>query len=157
MNQAPRLPFGTKKHPRDDAEFRLQAALIQHLRLRCLPGTYYCAIPNGEYRSKRTAGRLKAAGVRAGSPDLLIIRDGHAYGLELKALRIGAKGKPLAGAGQSEAQILAQKDWEAAGGDYAVATGIAEALAKLEEWKIIRPDRGTIPVYATRSYWEHAA
>lgn len=155
MRQA-RLPLRAKK-PRDDAEFRLQAALIQHIRMRSYPNTYCTAIPNGEYRSKRTAGKLKAAGVRAGAPDLLIIRNGRVFGLELKALRIGAKGKPLAGAGQSEAQMLTQKDWEAAGGSYAVATGIKQALDLLESWGIIKPDRGTIPVYGARLLEEAAA
>ncbi len=45
------------------------------------------AIPNGGYRSKRTAGRLKAEGVRAGLPDLFLpiaAHGMHGMFLELK-------------------------------------------------------------------------
>lgn len=157
MTYQARLPLRAKRAKSDNAEFKLQAALVHHLHLRAVPGVFWTALANGEKRSAKTGAKLKAMGLRAGNPDLLFIRGGRAYGLELKALRIGARGKPLAGPGQSEAQVLAQRDWEAAGGVYAVATGIAEALARLEAWGIIRPDRGVIPVVQTRAYWEHAA
>ena len=45
-------------------------------------------VPNGEHRAKGTAGRLKAMGVRAGYPDLLldVPRGGyHGLRIELKA------------------------------------------------------------------------
>lgn len=49
----------------------------------------YCAVPNGEWRHKATARHLKACGVKAGVPDILIFDPilGHAgTALELKAL-----------------------------------------------------------------------
>jgi hypothetical protein len=46
----------------------------------------FCHVGNGEWRHKATGGRLKAMGVRAGVPDLLIWADGgHCFGVELKA------------------------------------------------------------------------
>ena len=54
------------------------------------------AIPNGEYRNKATAGKLKAMGVRPGIPDLfLAIRRGPYPGLwiELKKIK-GGKTSP---------------------------------------------------------------
>jgi hypothetical protein len=133
----------------DNAEFRLQVAIADHLRARAYPDVYWTAIPNGEKRTAITGARLKRMGVRAGNPDFLLIRGGRAFGLELKALRIGAKGSPLKGQGQSDNQILAERDWVKAGGSYAVATGAQHALNLLESWGLIRPDRGA-SVYAAR-------
>jgi len=51
-------------------------------------------IPNGEYRTKATAGKLRAMGVKAGIPDIhLPIARGDYHGLyiELKSLKRGAK------------------------------------------------------------------
>lgn len=113
---------------RASPEHSLQVAVVQHLIFCAAPRVCYMAIPNGEYRSKRTAGRLKAAGVRAGAPDLLVIVNGRAYGLELKA----DKGR------QSPEQRSMEFEWTAAGGEYVVARGIDEALAALRRWGAIR-------------------
>lgn len=67
-------------------------------------------VPNGEYRAKATAGKLKAMGVQPGYPDLLldVPRMGfHGLRVEMKA----AKGKPSA----------AQVEWI----DYLRAAGYA--------------------------------
>ena len=51
------------------------------------------AVPNGGHRSKRTAGRMKAEGVRAGYPDLAldVARGGfHGLRIELKRRRKSA-------------------------------------------------------------------
>jgi len=55
---------------------------------------YLYHIPNGEYRTKATAGKLRAMGVKAGIPDIhLPIARGSYHGLyiELKSLKRGAK------------------------------------------------------------------
>ena len=105
-------------------EHSIQCTVVQLLRLGAPDHVVFMAIPNGEYRSKRTAGRLKAQGVAAGAPDLLIIVRGVAHGLELKTI----KGR------QSPAQRLMERRWEAAGGRYEVARGIDEAIAVLTHW-----------------------
>lgn len=117
---------------RDDPEFSLQCAVAEHLRLRLKPGVYYTALPLGEYRAKRTAGRIKAMGARAGAPDFLVIVGGLAFGLELKADKKGRL---------SEAQKSTQQQWSEAGAFYAVAHGIDEALALLERWGAIEKSR----------------
>jgi hypothetical protein len=104
--------------------------LVEHIERRCLPNVYYCAIPNGEKRSKATGARLKRMGVKAGAPDLLFIVDGIAHGLELKA-----------GRGTTTiAQVATRMTWQDAAGVYAVAKGIDAALAVLVAWRVIRPE-----------------
>lgn len=119
----PRLRFAAHK-PRDDAEFRLHAAVVQHLRLAAQAGVFFFHPANGEARSARTGARLKRMGTRPGVPDLVLIIEGYVYGLELKA-----RGGRL-----SAAQQIAKTDWERAGGEYAVADGIDSALGILVCW-----------------------
>jgi VRR-NUC domain-containing protein len=46
----------------------------------------FCHVGNSEWRHKATGGRLKAMGLRAGVPDLLVWADGgRGFGVELKA------------------------------------------------------------------------
>ena len=53
------------------------------------------AIPNGELRSKATGGRLKAAGVKAGVPDICLpVARGHYHALYLEMKRPGHGSKP---------------------------------------------------------------
>lgn len=130
-SSAPRAPRPRAK--RQNPEATLQQALVQHLRLRCPPTVYWFAVPNGELRSARTAARLKASGVRAGAPDLVFVIDGHAHGLELKAIfATGRKGQ------LSQVQKDTRKLWEASGGRYAVAVGLDAALDVLKTWGVLR-------------------
>ena len=67
-----------------------QCAVVDYLELLGLP---FYAVPNGGYRRKSEAARLKAEGVRAGVPDLCVpvARGGyHSLYIEMKA----GKGKP---------------------------------------------------------------
>lgn len=51
------------------------------------------AIPNGGHRHKATAGKLKAAGVRAGNPDLQLLTPRHGFSgliIELKRIKGGS-------------------------------------------------------------------
>lgn len=54
------------KSPLEDQE---QLALVNWLRMKCIRHHHS---PNGGYRHKATAGRLKSQGVSAGFPDLII-------------------------------------------------------------------------------------
>lgn len=115
---------------RQQPEYRLQCALARHLRARLMPSVYWTALPFGEKRSEATGARLKAMGVRAGAPDLLFIVGGRPIGLELKA----AKGR------QTDTQKATELDWTLAGGLYAVAVGMDQALQFLEMVGVLRPD-----------------
>src|SRR5690349_13530381 len=96
---------------RRESEHEIQKALVQHLKLFAYPDVYWTAIPNGSKRTIGVARKLKAEGVRAGAPDILLIREGKALGLELKA----------AGGAQSPAQKATEELWWKAGGHYVVA------------------------------------
>lgn len=72
------------------SEIKLQAKIFQHF-WNNHPETrgLIFHVPNGGKRSKIEALQLKASGVVAGVPDLIILNNGKAYGLELKT-EIGA-------------------------------------------------------------------
>lgn len=123
---------------RDQPEFRLQCAVADLLRFRAVPGLYWTAIPNGEKRTPETGARLKRAGVRAGNPDLLLIFNGRAIGLELKA----------EGGRQTETQRDTETDWTLAGGLYACCKGYQAAIDFLDMLGVLKPDRSVIPAKA---------
>jgi hypothetical protein len=113
-----------RRRPEQD----VQRAVAEHLRLRRAPGVYWFHPANGGARTAIGGAILKACGVRAGTPDLICIRDGRTYGLELKAP-----------AGRlSEAQCIAHEEMKAAGAEVAVAVGLDAALAQLEAWQMLR-------------------
>jgi hypothetical protein len=60
-------------------------APAQHLAARSAPRVFAFHCPNGGWRSPIEAAIMKGLGVRAGVPDVVAVRDGHFYGLELKA------------------------------------------------------------------------
>jgi hypothetical protein len=69
---------------RRQPEAALQRALIDHLRWRA-PSEFAFHVPNGGWRSPVEAAILKGQGVRPGVPDLVVIKDGLPFALELKA------------------------------------------------------------------------
>ena len=73
-----------RKHPEDD----LQIAVMQWLDLMANAHSFIAwHVPNGGKRNKREAARLKGMGVKAGIPDVHILKDGRLYLIELKAGR----------------------------------------------------------------------
>jgi VRR-NUC domain len=115
-------------HARRRPEQDIQKALADHLRTGAAPGTNWFHPANGGARTAIEGAILKACGVRAGTPDLILIKDGRTYGMELKA----DKGRV------SPAQTKAQEEMRAAGVTVAVATGIDEAIKQLEVWQLLR-------------------
>jgi VRR-NUC domain len=114
----------TRRRPEQD----IQKALAEHLRLRQAPGIYWFHPANGGGRSAIEGAILKACGVRAGVPDLILVRDGKTFGLEIKS----PKGR------LSPAQEAAHEEMKAAGAVVAVAVGIDQALEQLEGWGMLR-------------------
>jgi hypothetical protein len=70
---------------RAQPEAQLQRSLVEHLRWCTRADVWFCAIPNGGWRSAIEAAIMKALGVVAGAPDLLILRAGQPIFIELKA------------------------------------------------------------------------
>jgi hypothetical protein len=116
---------------RRQPEAALQRSVIAHLAWRARrPNVWWTHVPLGGLRSKVEAAILRGQGVTRGCPDLLIIADGKAHFLELKS----AAGRVTA------EQHACHEALRAAGADVAVAHGIDEALAQLEQWRLLRPD-----------------
>ena len=129
LGRTPSASIPAKKHFQARvSEQGLQRTLADHLRARAVPGIYWFHPANGGGRSAIEGAILKACGVRAGTPDLILIKDGRTYGLELKA----DKGRV------SPAQAQAHEEMRKAGAEVAVATGIDEAIKQLEAWQLLR-------------------
>ena len=129
MTRQPSLTFASK--PRRAApEAALQKAVIQHLRLRHKPGVLFLSIPNEAKRSAVMGGHLKAMGMLPGAADLLIVVQGRALFLELKAPN----------------GVVSESQWAfggaatEAGADYYIRCNLDDALNVLEAWGAIRPD-----------------
>lgn len=117
-NTSPRI---AKVQP-GGSEHDLQAAVAEYLTLTLPHEAVFCSIPNGGKRAKATAGKLKAEGLKAGAPDLLILCRGRAIGLELKT----GKGR------LSPQQMAFSMRWTTAGGVYAVARSLEDVADLLD-------------------------
>jgi hypothetical protein len=126
-SQITEIPTEPKPRGRQP-EAGIQRATVDHLYLRARPGVWWAAINNNP-RSVVAGALAKAAGCKAGLPDLLLLRRGQLYALELKA--DGGRVSPV--------QKACHAELRDAGAEVAVARGIDEALAQLEEWGLIRP------------------
>jgi hypothetical protein len=120
---------------RDDYEYRLQYFVTQLLKFNAAKGVIFYAVPNGEYRSKRTLAKLKGMGVRAGVADIaFVLPGGRAAFLELKSLR----GYP------SPEQRVFRADVEATGALYAIARTQEEVTDILNSWGVLRGRREAV-------------
>lgn len=123
----PRTPTLTLTAPTMSEEEE-QIALLQRLRYaeaRCPELALLFAIPNGGWRFPKTAARLKAAGVKAGVPDLFLPvarRNFHGLFIEMKRLKGGVV---------SDAQLDWITDLEAQGYAVYVCRGWWDAWKKL--------------------------
>lgn len=80
---------GAGRKRRAQPEEALQLQVVRFLKLALGGNSEFFAVPNGGKRNFREAQRLKAAGVKAGAPDLFVFNDGRAVGIELKAGKNG--------------------------------------------------------------------
>ena len=76
----PRRADAIAWHREDD----LHRAIVGMIAVEAKPGVVAFHPANGGKRGKAEAGRLKGMGVVAGIPDLIVVADGKAYGLEIK-------------------------------------------------------------------------
>ena len=63
----------------------LQRQVVAWLNIALPRTAWFCHIPNGGYRSIAEGAIMKGMGVRAGAPDLLIVHQGRAHFIEMKA------------------------------------------------------------------------
>jgi hypothetical protein len=120
------------RRSRTRPEDLIQRTVFQHLKARKTPGTFAFHVPNGGKRKPIEAAIFKGLGVVAGIPDIIAIRGGRAFGLELKA----EGGEP------SEKQIAALAEMEKAGASVAMAIGLDAALSQLEAWGLLNGKAG---------------
>jgi hypothetical protein len=112
---------------RERPEQTIQRAICDHLRARGQRNLYWFHAGNGGLRSKVEARIFAGLGIVAGTPDLILIKDGRTYALELKA----------PGGRLSEAQIAAQEALRAAGAAVATCYGIDDGIKQLECWQLL--------------------
>jgi len=111
------------------SEADIQIQVVEYVSLLAAQcGFIFCSIPNeGKDRANPARlAKLKRMGLRPGVADLVFIKDGRAYFLEMK--------KP--GGKQSDDQIDFQLDAACAGAQYAVAWSFEEAVKILQLWGI---------------------
>jgi hypothetical protein len=113
---------------RKQPEAVLQRSVIQHLRWGARGDTWWTHIPTGGWRSPVEAAIFKSLGVRAGSPDLLIIRAGQPLFMELKA----------PGCKLSPAQVECHAALQRAGARIEAVDNIDAALAVLGRLGLLR-------------------
>jgi hypothetical protein len=111
-----------------EIESLIQVAVVQHLAWRGIPGLFWTHFPAGGLRNPIVAAQLKAAGTKAGVPDILLLANGRLYGLELKSLtgRLSAN------------QVATHAAMREAGAIIGVAAGVDEALELLDAWGLLR-------------------
>jgi hypothetical protein len=108
-------------------EQQLQRALVEHLRWRAPRDTWWCHYPAGGRRNAVEAAILKGMGTRAGVPDLLLVKSGRLYCLELKSNR-----------GRLSAEQKATHEaLRRAGAVVDTAYDIDAAIGLLRAWKIL--------------------
>lgn len=112
----------------------IQRAVFKHLRTRGAPGTFAFHPKNGGIHQRgRSRGINSGLGVVSGVPDVIVIRAGSVYGLELKSQAAAkAKQKP------SDEQLAVKDQMLAAGAFWACAVGLDEAIDTLEQWGVLR-------------------
>lgn len=110
------------------SEETIHRAVVDALARAAMPGIAWTHMPAGEARAKGVAGKLNGMGVKAGWPDLLIVKGGRLHGLELKT----ETGRV------NPAQVAAHEALRAAGAEIAIAYGLDAALEQLACWGVLR-------------------
>ncbi|WP_316176173.1 VRR-NUC domain-containing protein [Bradyrhizobium sp. SZCCHNRI1073] len=111
-------------------EQAIHQAVVAHLRARPESGVFFWHTPNEGKRGFVNAAHLKAMGMIAGVPDLLILKDGRLYAIEFKA----------PGGRLTPSQRLVIDRMRECGATAIAAFSIDEALVTLEYWGILKRD-----------------
>jgi hypothetical protein len=113
-----------RKHPEDE----IQRAVFKHFEARAALGVFAFHPANGGWRSSIEAKILKGLGVKAGVPDVIAIKDGKVYALELK----------VPGRRATDVQVETIDRMTKAGARCAIAHGLDDALRWLEGEGLLR-------------------
>jgi hypothetical protein len=112
---------------RAQPEAAIQRAVFAHFRARSAPGVFAFHPANGGYRKPIEAKILQGLGVASGVPDVIAVKDGRCYALELKAE-----------GGKLTAQEHVLIKLREAGAMATHAHGLDQALRILEGWQLLR-------------------
>lgn len=104
------------------SEHQIQCAVARFLDLALdqVPNCIWWAVPNGGWRDRRTASKLKAEGVKPGVSDIMVLWGGRLICIELKT----AKGR----------QSPEQKQWSDDATMAGAAYYIARSVEQVEEF-----------------------
>lgn len=111
-------------------EQQIHKTVVSHLNARSEPHVFFWHTPNEGKRGFVNASALKAMGMIAGVPDLIILKAGELFALELKA----------PGNGLTPSQRLVMERMKQCGAQVAVAKSTDEALVTLECWGVLKRD-----------------
>jgi hypothetical protein len=128
-------------------EQQIQRAVFQHLHQRGAPNVFAFHPANGGWRSAVEGAIFKALGVVAGVPDVVVIRDGVTYALELKS----------EGGHLSDSQRATHEAMIAAGAIVGVAIGLDEALRWLEGHGLLTGRTQSGGADDWRRFWQELA
>jgi hypothetical protein len=109
-------------------ETKIHFGVAEYLRKCGAPGLLWWHTPNDGKRTFGATNRLKRMGMLNGVSDIIAVREGKIYGLELKA----DKGRA------TEHQLKFLSDLDNAGGYTAMSHGLDRAVAVLKSWGLIR-------------------
>jgi hypothetical protein len=118
----------------DGGEAAIQRAVFQHFGWRSAPDVFAFHVPNGGARRRIEAVILRGLGTTPGIPDVIAVKAGRVFGLELKS----------AGGRLSAAQRATHEAMRAAGAVVGVAAGLDDALAWLEGHGLLLGTAGAI-------------
>jgi hypothetical protein len=109
-------------------EQALQRGVFEHLRVRAAPDVFAFHPANGGWRTAVEGAILRGMGVVPGTPDVVAIKGGKVFGLELKA----------AGGRLTDVQRDTLERMRQAGAIIGVAVGIDQAIAWLELHNLLK-------------------
>lgn len=118
--------------PRNPSEHSLQVTLLGIINLgKTHPDITVVAIPNAGRRSWKVGKAMKAEGMRKGAPDLVILApERRVFFLEMKKRKGGRV---------SDEQLGFAAICKRLGHHYAVANTLADAVAILIGWGVLKP------------------
>jgi hypothetical protein len=109
-------------------EDTIQRTIFAHLRERAAPRMVAFHVPNGGKRKPIEAAIMRGLGVTAGVPDVIAIKDGRVFAMELKA----------DGGKMTDTQLAMARDLIGAGAEFACCAGLDAALRQIETWGLVR-------------------